>query len=133
MGVQEKPRGVFYGHNAEVTSVAVSEEFDLCVSGGRDGSVLVHELHSRRLIRVLLDHRNVPRSTSQTDSCAISIVRISRNGDIFVYSELQRMYLFSLNGTLLAKDEAVRDAISCAHHSQRRVSHPGLCRLLRGR
>ncbi len=39
-----RPRHVLYGHQDEVTCLALSHELDLVVSGAADGTVLVHTL-----------------------------------------------------------------------------------------
>ncbi len=103
--VSETPRGVYYGHDAEVTCVCVTASLDLVVSGGRDGSVLVHELASRRLVRCLLP-------PSKSADASVGVVRTSTRGDIFVYTRLQRMYVLTQGGTCLAREDS--DRVTCA-------------------
>ena len=108
--VAERPKGVYYGHHTEVSCVCISERLDLVVSGSRDGSVLVHELRSCRLIREL----RPPNPDAASSDVSIGVIRITWRGDVFVYSNAHIMFVYSLNGALLAKDESVRDDVSCA-------------------
>ncbi|GAB4815481.1 hypothetical protein N2152v2_002527 [Parachlorella kessleri] len=48
-----KPRHVLYGHQHEVTCLALSAELDLVVSGAADGTLLVHTLLQGRYVRTL--------------------------------------------------------------------------------
>jgi WD40 repeat protein len=103
--VAEAPRGVYYGHDSEVTCVCVSAGLDLVVSGARDGAVLMHELGSRRLIRCLVP----PAKASDS---AVGVVKVSTRGDVFVYTRAHRMFVFSQGGRCLAREEA--DRVTCA-------------------
>ena len=111
--VGETSRGIFFGHDAEISCVCLRAKLDLCVSGADDGSVLVHEISSRCLIRTLMKPEK-GESSKGGRSVRIGIVRVSLRGDIFVYSEAMKMYVFSINGMMLARDEMVKDAVTCA-------------------
>lgn len=55
-----RPRHVLYGHQDEVTCLAISHELDVVVSGSADGTVLVHSLMTGRYIRTLQLPASVP-------------------------------------------------------------------------
>lgn len=109
--VAEVPRGVYYGHDAEMTCVCVSAGLDLVVSGARDGAVLMHELASRRLIRCLVPAARP--GDAATGAAAVGVVCISTRGDVFVYTRAQRLFVFSQGGRCLAHEEAA-DRVTCA-------------------
>jgi WD40 repeat protein len=107
--VSETPRGVYYGHDSEITCVCVTASLDIVVSAGSDGSVLIHELASRRLLRCLcgaVESRfgRTRSLMSSATSALVSVVKTSTRGDVFVATE-QKLLVFSLNGQLLKTDE----------------------------
>ncbi|KAF0852430.1 conserved mitochondrial BEACH domain-containing protein [Andalucia godoyi] len=100
--ISQFPRHVLFGHDMEVTCVAVNEELDLVVSGSEDGSLMLHSLIKGRYIRSLY-HPN---------RCAVDLLAVSRNGDIVFYSKLDFcMFAYSINGQLLKAE----DAGECLH------------------
>ncbi len=109
--VAESPRGVYYGHDAEIVCVCVTAKLDLVASVGADGSVLLHELVSRRLIRCLRTGSDFGTSLSPGKAllgapcCADALVRTSSRGDVVVASR-SRLSVFSLNGALLRSEES---------------------------
>uniref|UniRef100_A0A8C5MFF3 Neurobeachin-like protein 2 n=1 Tax=Leptobrachium leishanense TaxID=445787 RepID=A0A8C5MFF3_9ANUR len=48
-----KPVQVLYGHDGEVTSVAISTELDMAVSGSKDGTVIVHTIRRGQFMRCI--------------------------------------------------------------------------------
>lgn len=49
--VNRRARHVLFGHEEEVTCVAVSNDYDVVVSGSKGGTVLIHSLRDGRLVR----------------------------------------------------------------------------------
>ncbi|KAM6339007.1 LOW QUALITY PROTEIN: neurobeachin-like protein 2 [Podargus strigoides] len=52
-GLAPKPVQVLYGHDAEVTCVAISTELDMVVSGSKDGTIIIHTIRRGLFIRSL--------------------------------------------------------------------------------
>uniref|UniRef100_A0A5F8HIN1 Neurobeachin-like protein 2 n=1 Tax=Monodelphis domestica TaxID=13616 RepID=A0A5F8HIN1_MONDO len=52
-GLAPKPVQVLYGHEAEVTCVAISTELDMAVSGSKDGTVIIHTIRRGQFVASL--------------------------------------------------------------------------------
>ncbi|XP_077792798.1 neurobeachin-like protein 2 [Podarcis muralis] len=52
-GLAPKPVQVLYGHDDEVTCVAISTELDMAVSGSKDGTVIVHTVRRGQFMQSL--------------------------------------------------------------------------------
>lgn len=52
-GLAPKPHQILYGHDSEVTCVAIMTELDVAVSGSKDGLVNVHTIENGQYIRAL--------------------------------------------------------------------------------
>ncbi|NXA09748.1 NBEL2 protein, partial [Sapayoa aenigma] len=52
-GLAPKPVQVLYGHDAEVTCVAISTELDMAVSGSKDGTIITHTVRRGLFVRSL--------------------------------------------------------------------------------
>ncbi|XP_065523059.1 neurobeachin-like protein 2 isoform X4 [Lathamus discolor] len=52
-GLAPKPVQVLYGHDAEVTCVAISTELDMAASGSKDGTIIIHTIRRGLFIRSL--------------------------------------------------------------------------------
>ena len=76
--VDENPIHILYGHNEEVTCVAIDIGLDVCVSGSNDGSCIIHTLCNGKYIRSIYHPKNNP----------ISLVAISTLGHIVFYSKV---------------------------------------------
>lgn len=66
-GLKPHPANILYGHNSEVTCVDLSQEYDVVVSGSKEGIVLLHTLKSGTYVRTLVPHipiQNLTRDTS---------------------------------------------------------------------
>ncbi|XP_060638681.2 neurobeachin-like protein 2 [Anolis sagrei] len=51
VGLAAKPIQVLYGHDAEVTCVAISTELDMAVSGSKDGTIIVHTIRRGQFMK----------------------------------------------------------------------------------
>uniref|UniRef100_A0A8C4R671 Uncharacterized protein n=1 Tax=Eptatretus burgeri TaxID=7764 RepID=A0A8C4R671_EPTBU len=83
VGLGPKPQQILYGHNTAVTSVAISAELDIAISGASDGTVLVHYVHEGLYIRTL--HLPCEGSPIRT----IPAVAISSEGYVVIYSNVE--------------------------------------------
>ncbi|KAK9721361.1 hypothetical protein K7432_003503 [Basidiobolus ranarum] len=90
------PKLSYYGHNNEVICVAANVEYDILISGSKDGTCVVHSLRQGHYIRTLCPVHDVDAS--------VNVVRISKQGNILIYSESQEsasLHVFNINGRLL--------------------------------
>uniref|UniRef100_A0A669Q4A2 Neurobeachin-like protein 2 n=1 Tax=Phasianus colchicus TaxID=9054 RepID=A0A669Q4A2_PHACC len=53
VGLTPKPLQILYGHTDEVTSVGISTELDMAVSGSRDGTVIIRTIRKGQYMRTL--------------------------------------------------------------------------------
>lgn len=112
-GLKPHPAAILYGHNSEVTCVALSAELDLVVSGSSEGILLVHTLKEGTYVRTLVPF--LP--TSETDHLTLSCVGVARSGNIVAVGRLPAskkgqagspphhhvIYLYTLNGKLIRR------------------------------
>ena len=90
--VDETPQHILYGHNGEVTCIAVDIGLDICVSGSQDGTCIIHNLQNGEYLRSLYHPKELP----------ISLVAISSLGHIIFYSNSDLiLYVYNINGKLL--------------------------------
>ncbi|KAJ5073168.1 beach domain-containing protein [Anaeramoeba ignava] len=52
--VKEKPKHIFFEHEKEVKSVAISAEYDIVLSGSIDGKLIFHSLNKGKLIQSII-------------------------------------------------------------------------------
>ncbi|XP_074841359.1 neurobeachin-like protein 2 isoform X2 [Carettochelys insculpta] len=55
-GLAPKPVQVLYGHDDEVTCVAISTELDMAVSGSKDGTIIVHTIRRGQFMKSIKPH-----------------------------------------------------------------------------
>lgn len=79
------------GHSAAVSCIDMSTEFSLVVSGGTDNNVCVWDFRSKRMLRLLGDHKGPLLSVSIN----------SMSGFIATLTQ-QQMRLYTLNGELVS-------------------------------
>uniref|UniRef100_A0A4W3HXW4 Neurobeachin-like protein 2 n=1 Tax=Callorhinchus milii TaxID=7868 RepID=A0A4W3HXW4_CALMI len=53
VGLSPKPVQILYGHMEEITSVTISTELDMTVSGSKDGTVIIHTIRRGQYMRTL--------------------------------------------------------------------------------
>lgn len=118
-----KPVTMLYGHDRAVTAVAVSSDLGVCVSGSRDGTVILHDIRKHHYIRTVRRVQSIPaslaasstsagssgsstsKSASSADSPPITIVSVSPNGLVASYATASGLQIHSVNGGLLASFE----------------------------
>ncbi|KAI9596160.1 hypothetical protein BDF19DRAFT_439825 [Syncephalis fuscata] len=94
--VNSQPCTIYHGHDDEVVTCAVNAEYDLLVSGSKDGTCIVHALRSGDYLRSI---RPLDDVTSR-----IELVKITRCGYIIVYAEAKKtkkLGIYTLNGRLI--------------------------------
>lgn len=89
------PRLTLFGHDDEVSAVAVNCELDVVVSGGNDGAVLLHTLRTGTFVW----------SASPVGGGRVSAIHISpTNGLVAVYSQARfTLALLNINGRVLVR------------------------------
>ncbi|MGH0167376.1 UNVERIFIED_CONTAM: hypothetical protein FKN15_052506 [Acipenser sinensis] len=122
VGLVVKPVQILYGHTDEITSVTISTELDMAVSGSRDGTVIIHTIRRGQYMRSLK-----PPCES---SLPVTILRlaISWEGHIVVHTSIEgkatlkdknALHLYSVNGKYLCSEnlkEQVSDLCVTGEH-----------------
>jgi hypothetical protein len=86
--IVERPLHILYGHDDEVTCVAVNTDLDIVVSGSKDGTCIIHNVRKGRYVR----------SIYPPNGGALRWVGISSQGLIVTYSLVCiSQFLFSLS------------------------------------
>jgi len=92
--VEEMPLHILYGHNDDVTCVAVDTGLDVCISGSKDGTCIVHNLQEGVYVRSIYHPSDLP----------ITLVALSSLGYVVFYSKQDLMlYVFDINGNELMR------------------------------
>ena len=78
--VDENPLHILYGHNDDVTCVAVDITLDICVSGSRDGTCIIHNLRQGTYLRSIYHPEQLP----------IHVVAVSPMGHIVFFSKVRK-------------------------------------------
>uniref|UniRef100_A0A7M4E3Q1 Neurobeachin-like protein 2 n=1 Tax=Crocodylus porosus TaxID=8502 RepID=A0A7M4E3Q1_CROPO len=101
-GLAPKPIQVLYGHDNEVTCVAISTELDMAVSGSKDGTIIIHT------IRRGLFMRSIKPPCESSLPATISNLTVGLEGQIVIQTTVEGNYrpfalhLYSVNGKHLA-------------------------------
>ncbi|EGG24619.1 BEACH domain-containing protein [Cavenderia fasciculata] len=90
------PAHILYGHDDEITCVDVNVELDICLSGSKDGTCIIHNLRHGEYVRSIILPKQAP----------VTICAISNHGHIVIYSQADFViYLYSINGQFLQSVE----------------------------
>ncbi|XP_061443028.1 LOW QUALITY PROTEIN: neurobeachin-like protein 2 [Rhineura floridana] len=104
-GLAPKPVQVLYGHDDEVTCVAISTELDMAVSGSKDGTIIVHTIRRGQFMKSL----QPPCESSLP--MTISNLTMGHEGQIVVQTTVEgraslkdkfALHLYSINGKHLS-------------------------------
>ncbi|KAM4026728.1 neurobeachin-like protein 2 isoform 3-T3 [Anomaloglossus baeobatrachus] len=104
-GLSPKPVQVLYGHDDEVTCVAISTELDMAVSGSKDGTVIVHTIRRGQFMRCI----RPPCDSSLP--LTVSHLAVGLEGQIVFHSTIEgrsslkdkfSLHLYSVNGKHLS-------------------------------
>uniref|UniRef100_A0A670JRX1 Neurobeachin-like protein 2 n=1 Tax=Podarcis muralis TaxID=64176 RepID=A0A670JRX1_PODMU len=100
-GLAPKPVQVLYGHDDEVTCVAISTELDMAVSGSKDGTVIVHTIRRGQFMQSL----RPPCESSLP--VTVSNLTMGHEGQVVVQTTVEgraslkdkfALHLYSVNG-----------------------------------
>ncbi|XP_053116915.1 neurobeachin-like protein 2 isoform X2 [Hemicordylus capensis] len=104
-GLAPKPVQVLYGHDDEVTCVAISTELDMAVSGSKDGTIIVHTVRRGQFLKSL----KPPCESSLP--VTISNLTVGQEGQMVVQTTVEgraslkdkfALHLYSVNGKHLS-------------------------------
>ncbi|XP_026552542.1 neurobeachin-like protein 1 [Pseudonaja textilis] len=114
IGLAPKPLQILYGHTNEVSSVGISTELDMAVSGARDGTVIVHTIQKGQHMRTL---RPPCESSLQI---IVPNLAVSWEGHLVVHTSIEgktslkdknALHLYSVNGKYLGS-ESLKEEVS---------------------
>ncbi|ETE61785.1 Neurobeachin-like protein 1, partial [Ophiophagus hannah] len=114
IGLAPKPLQILYGHTNEVSSVGISTELDMAVSGARDGTVIVHTIQKGQHMRTL---RPPCESSLQI---TVPNLAVSWEGHLVVHTSIEgkttlkdknALHLYSVNGKYLGS-ESLKEEVS---------------------
>ncbi|XP_072337816.1 neurobeachin-like protein 1 isoform X1 [Scyliorhinus torazame] len=114
VGLALKPMQILYGHTEEITSVAISTELDMAVSGSKDGTVIIHTIRLGQYMRTL----QPPCESSLP--LIIPNLSVSWEGHIIVntviegksnFKDKNALHLYSVNGKHLAS-ETIKEQVT---------------------
>jgi neurobeachin-like protein 1/2 len=77
-------RNILYGHEDEITCLAVSEDLDIVVSGSKDKTAIIHTLLNGKYVR----------SISLPNNESIDEIKISKQGNIVIYSNVRNFRIY---------------------------------------
>uniref|UniRef100_A0A8C8SSA1 Neurobeachin-like protein 2 n=1 Tax=Pelusios castaneus TaxID=367368 RepID=A0A8C8SSA1_9SAUR len=104
-GLAPKPVRVLYGHDAEVTCVAISTELDMAVSGSQDGTIIVHTVRRGQFMK------SIRPPCESSLPATISNLAVGLEGQIVVQTSVEgraslkdkfALHLYSVNGKHLS-------------------------------
>uniref|UniRef100_A0A8C3XMD2 Neurobeachin-like protein 2 n=1 Tax=Chelydra serpentina TaxID=8475 RepID=A0A8C3XMD2_CHESE len=92
-----KPVQVLYGHDAEVTCVAISTELDMAVSGSKDGTIIVHTIRRGQFMK------SIKPPCESSLPATVSNLAVGLEGQIIVQTtDKFALHLYSVNGKHLS-------------------------------
>ncbi|KAJ3438800.1 beige/beach-related [Anaeramoeba flamelloides] len=110
--VVQSSKKILYGHNDEITSVDIHSDLDIVASANKSGICIIHSLRAARFIRSFKisdgngnkkkQNKRTPKKKNNSATSAnapISMLKISNDGNILIYSDKIRVY--SINGRLI--------------------------------
>ncbi|XP_039377605.1 neurobeachin-like protein 2 isoform X7 [Mauremys reevesii] len=104
-GLAPKPVQVLYGHDAEVTCVAISTELDMAVSGSKDGTIIVHTIRRGQFMK------SIKPPCESSLPATVSNLAVGLEGQIIVQTTVAgrsslkdkfALHLYSVNGKHLS-------------------------------
>ncbi|CAM5094801.1 unnamed protein product [Eretmochelys imbricata] len=104
-GLAPKPVQVLYGHDAEVTCVAISTELDMAVSGSKDGTIIVHTIRRGQFMK------SIKPPCESSLPATVSNLAVGLEGQIIVQTTVGgrsslkdkfALHLYSVNGKHLS-------------------------------
>ncbi|KAJ3434994.1 beige/beach-related [Anaeramoeba flamelloides] len=104
--IDQSSKKILYGHNDEITCVDIHSGLDVVVSTNKSGICIIHSLRAARFIRSfkIFENNNKKKkkknNSISTANVSISMLKISNDGNILIYSDKIRVY--SINGRLIS-------------------------------
>ncbi|KAJ6233320.1 beige/beach-related [Anaeramoeba flamelloides] len=109
--IDQSSKKILYGHNDEITCVDIHSCLDIVVSTNKSGICIIHSLSAARFIRSFKIFENKKKkqnkgmskkksNSATTANVPISMLKISNDGNILIYSDKIRVY--SINGRLIS-------------------------------
>ncbi|XP_077160810.1 neurobeachin-like protein 2 isoform X4 [Paroedura picta] len=104
-GLAPKPVQVLYGHDDEVTCVAISTELDMAVSGSKDGTIVVHTIRRGQFMK------SIRPPCESSLPITVSSLAVGPEGQIVAHTtvdgraslkEKLALHLYSVNGKHLS-------------------------------
>uniref|UniRef100_A0A8B9M8J7 Neurobeachin-like protein 2 n=1 Tax=Accipiter nisus TaxID=211598 RepID=A0A8B9M8J7_9AVES len=112
LGLAPKPLQILYGHTDEVSSVSISTELDMAVSGSKDGTVIVRTIRKGQYVRTLRPH------CESSLLLTVPNLAVSWEGHIVVHTSIEgkttlknALHLYSVNGKYLCS-ETLKEEVS---------------------
>ncbi|XP_006816022.1 neurobeachin-like protein 1 [Saccoglossus kowalevskii] len=115
----DKPLQTLYGHDDEVTCVAISTELDMTASSSRDGTCIIHTVRKGHYVRTLRPTSDDPLPMS------IPLLAVSEEGHIALYCEQRSpginkhsspkyqdklsLHLYCINGKYLSSERVLNN------------------------
>ncbi|KAK3708098.1 hypothetical protein QZH41_019181, partial [Actinostola sp. cb2023] len=103
--VDKAPLQTLYGHDREITCVAISWVLDLAVSGAADGTCIIYTARRGEYVRTLRPMGN--EQISSPGLYRVSSMALSEYGNVILYCygrENRALCRYSINGQLLADE-----------------------------
>ena len=92
--VNESPLFILYGHSDDVTCVAIDVGCDICVSGSKDGTCIVHNLRNGTYLRTIPHPLRL----------GIELLAISALGHIVFFSQEDlTLFVYTINGEFISQ------------------------------
>ncbi|CAF0785781.1 unnamed protein product [Brachionus calyciflorus] len=114
INLEPSPIHVLYGHTDTVTSVEISNELDIVLSGSLDGTVNIHTLKSGRYVQTLNFNNefislftsiNLKLSNERHILIYTSSIGIDKNNDEESRKSLYEIFVYSINGQLTSREK----------------------------
>lgn len=114
LNIDPKPVHILYGHTDSVTSVDISIELDMMVSGSLDGTINIHTVRKGHFVKsISFQNEKISKFINLT-------VKLSNQRHILIYTSslinsilnlanenrnIYELYLFSINGRLISYEK----------------------------
>ncbi|XP_072858872.2 neurobeachin-like protein 2 isoform X3 [Pogona vitticeps] len=121
-GLAPKPVQVLYGHDEEVTCVAISTELDMAVSGSKDGTIIVHTIRRGQFMKSL----KPPGESSLP--VTIANLAVGHEGQIVVQTTVEGRASLKVCPSPLLRQRQAPLLPSAGRGGHRHVPHGGVCR-----